>query len=702
MAFKITDFKSIKRDDLTPTVNLDLLNQFIISTKNSFPPDYDIKVLTFIGAWATGKSTTLNALSALLKGHCGSDFINAHKFDRIKRINHYNNGVMGCTIGLYCKTIIRHEIKKVFVLIDTQGTQMNESAEDPLVILFSYCISDIIMINTNNFTNATFNILEDITLCSQYFHEASKSNKPTILFRLYDAETNNSSELQNMFNTFMQDKMDNVKMTREYIKNFFNLPEFKFVWSGRPSDENIKQIDSDKPDIEKFIKNTSNYHKMCQTIVDILRGLPGRNRNFHHELLYTAEYVNSVSSKIRSTSILIYRNLNDEEIKKWLKSSLNSTYQNLFIHSRITDCSDPTLNLITNREVEINEFKREILQRFNNSPDLNILMENIAYSIEDIHFQMKSTFQMHQTLMVKNILNSIKTYFSICNINISDDEWTSKDLYDTYVNKLTLGLSKNIGELIRKYANDSYYMLMEKFNNHKTLHLNNVKNMLTEIKSFLIDKKNKCLDDIKSYIDALHFSYDDVIILILYDLQRKYNIILDIDNINNAENIMIKHDIKEQRVGRYDKINTFCIDIPRFEIIFDCENKIVDLKKIDDNNCCKDFVSFEKYSPDIPKIFNEIKNCLERLKSKFNDMRKKRIPSIIDEINNKSFEERIDYFELIKHNDLYLYLLNIEPNDKDSYSYQIFKSDQDNLKIMTADQFSKKFGKNVQKFYKKF
>jgi hypothetical protein len=700
MAFKITDFKSIKRDDLTPTVNIDMINQFINSTRDSFPPDYDVKVLTFIGAWATGKSTTLNVLSALLKKNGDSDFVNAHKFDRIKRVNHYNNGMMGCTIGLYCKTIIRHEIKKVFVLIDTQGTQMNESAEDPLVILFSYCISDIIMINTNNFTNATFNILEDITLCSQYFDEASKSNKPTILFRLYDAETNNSSELQNMFNTFMQDKMDNVKMTREYTKTFFNLPEFKFVWSGRPSDENIKQIDSDKPNIEKFIRETSNYAKMCQIIFNVLINLPKRNRSFHQELLCIAEYVSNVSSKIRSTSILIYRNLNDEEIKKWLKYSLNSNYQNLFTHSRITDCSDPTLNLITNRSVEIDEFKRELRQRFGNSPDFNILMNNISHSIEDIHMQMKNTFYTHQNLMIKNIYSSIKTEFSIYNINIIEDEWINKDVFDTFINKHTIGLSKDAGALIRKYANDSYYMIAEKFNNYKIFYANTIRSMLAEIKTFIIDKKNKCLDDLKSYAELIHFSFDEVVLLILYSIQRKYNIILDIDSINNAENVMLKYDIKEDKVGRYDKINTVCVEIPRFEIIYDNENKITDLLKLDDDKCQKDFVSFEKYSTDIPKIFNEFKSCFERLKSKFNEMRKKRISYIIDEINTKSIEEKIEYFELIKHNDLCL--LNIEPNDKDSYSYQIFKSDKDNLKIMTVDQFSKKFGKNVLKLYKKF
>lgn len=653
MTSKITTFDLI---DNEIKLNIDSIEQFC-NYYNGYVKTYkNVKVMTLIGNAATGKSTTLNSIISYKMQQNLAEFKSENLSDQVKRT--VVNGIKsGCTKGLdvYCM----HKDDNLFMLIDVQGINSHESQADPLVLLFCYYISDLFIVNVPQLDNSAFNLIDDITRYGDYYMKASYVNKPTILFRLYDApyESNNSI-LANHYRTMMNNKNDSVNITRSYVEKCFNRAEPPFVWTGYPGDENLKNLHKDN-DLLKFINKTNNFPNTCSIIWDILFKLPIGNRNITSYMSEVSVEINKTFSKMKPIMF------DDSKINNWLNNvlSYSGEYYSLTIHHTVMDCSDDSYGALNAYKFKIDKFKAEYVTLFGiNAPDpcANIL---------ELYNQTVEVFNSHKSLILNSIQTNLKTSDII---SIANNSWMELSVFDQNIDDIikTLKLAHNVVVEIKQELYTQYRLIEAKFNKYRDDFNKTILTKLNNSKKILIECKSNYTSFFADYISNLELTFEDVLDLFMANVRSTSNIV------HGDEDMLV--------------------DIICFIKIYDNNDKLVDIEE--SPLISQEYIKineFCKYNINLTELTNDVKVAVNNYKSKFMATRKKLIPAILTGINTQSYEYLCEYYEKIKHNDLYMINFAF-----DSIAYDLFRSDLSNNMIYTAEQFSKKFSDNVVKFYK--
>ncbi len=138
-----------------------------------FPTNTDtskLRVLSILGKARMGKSTFLNAIATSIKGSSITPFATQDNDEH-------------CTRGVDAFYIAERDL----LLLDFQGLSLEDSSHDPALLLFAYCISDMLIFNERMMLqNEALKLLEPICAFMQYIDE--ETPKPQLYFRISDGD----------------------------------------------------------------------------------------------------------------------------------------------------------------------------------------------------------------------------------------------------------------------------------------------------------------------------------------------------------------------------------------------------------------------------------------------------------------------------------------------------------------------------------
>lgn len=674
-AFQITEFKSGENEyGSVLNVNINMIQEFYMQNRQAFDQRRRGKIITCIGDYGIGKSTTLNALCSFAIKSGIKPFVSASKSDTTKR-QIVRNTIAGCTKGLQGAIIETKDECALF--IDVQGLLSLESQTDPIVLLYCYGISDIIIVNIQEkFDDRSLEILDLITKYSKYFKEASCSHKPHILFRVMNADADTNSHVLNaQYGSMILEKNMYQKVTKFYADNYFNKTNPPFIWTGRPDAALIKEYDR-SGNIVEFMANTKGYASACEEFWNtIYNQVPCRTISLMQHLIDTAESINASFSKLTFGPIDIDDRCGDNAMKEWLDSMLNNSgkYYNLTQLPDIMNCSSDTHTVIRNREYLVSEFEKEYVRLFANSKSFNYGMGIFKTRIKDIYDQMVEIFKTHRMIVTKNIKEKIKQVIDN-NIQVSEKTWISSDFFNETISAI-IGqhkVSHTIGTEILEEIHNQGNVITAKFLKYREVFLNSINMHVNNYKNYIYEQKRKYINFINEYIGKLEYKYADIIGQYLREMSDKYDIIIDIE----------------------DKSILVLVGISQYNIQFDEDYNMVDIKENDMIN--RSYISHT--DTDLLKNYTELRYLCESYEAKFADARKKAIPNILTDINRLPHDQLLLVYSQISHNNLYMF--NFEKDD--SIEFKIMSSNPSNMEIMNQSTYNSRFPDRIRKIHAVF
>ena len=699
MSFKLTTFETSKTPNgLNLTVNTDLIEKFCKIYESITREAKTVKIVTCIGKYGIGKSTTLNAILSNAFKRNFNPFQSANLGDSIKRRINANNHLEGSTYGMDA-IIITITPQEIILFIDVQGLFSSERIADPAVMLFCYRISDLFIINVQEkFGDDTLDSLDLITEYAQYFKQASNIHKPKLLFRLINAQQGSTDPILNAaYNSMMSGKGMYKKMTQLYAETYFSKPEPPFVWSERPDSSHIQEYDRTQ-DTLKFINHMPHYPHMCGVIVSLLLNMEARNFNLSLDLINHAKFINENFSNLTFGPIIINESCSDERMRQWLSKELgiNGKYHELTQMLTIMSCSHNDQILIKTREERINNFNAEFNLLFANSPDVNYGMQISISRIHNIYKQMLDIFNNHKTIATREIKSSVRNMMISIVIRNSDNNCINSSVFEDILNQASgkLNISYDISNEIIIEIRNQERKIAQIFNQKHEEFITNTKSKLNTFKQHLMEQKQKFMININKYIESLELTYRDIVDLYLYELQSTFKIIVDktiaarISHFKEAE-------LKIHDIDSLDS-NGILSKIIHFDIEYDSNSNMIGLNPGLEIN---EYISYEQYDHEINKLFDELRNLCISYENKFATNRQKALKDLLPTINKKTYEERHIIYEKIKHNSLCMFDFDLT-NHHNVYEHETFMKDPVNTEIATFNTFNGKFSGEIMELYK--
>lgn len=171
-------------------------------------PDGNPRVISIMGKARMGKSTFLNAIVSHLTKQSAAPF-KAQDSDE------------HCTRGIDSYYLASHNL----LLLDSQGLDYEDASHDPLLLLFLYLVSDLIIFNENRrLENGALKLLEPICAFTNYL-DIDTVMKPKLYFRIFDSDVKDAQKnLEKVMGTYN----DQYQSIRNSIKHLFD-PDLKLI-----------------------------------------------------------------------------------------------------------------------------------------------------------------------------------------------------------------------------------------------------------------------------------------------------------------------------------------------------------------------------------------------------------------------------------------------------------------------------------------
>lgn len=699
MSTKLTTFNIIRstlnEKAINLSVNVNQIKSFINHWSKKIVPEYNTKIVTMIGPTQGGKSTFLNAVVSYCKNQYMNPFERVDLKDR-RIIKKGNEQFSDQTSGLDGYVCVNDNSKTNFIFIDVMGLFGSASECDPIIMLFCYAISDLIIFNAHHKIDIQqllmFNYISNNI---NIYMQLKEINKPAAIFRIFDSATQSDEDAKIQFNTMMDDRNDSCKIIRGYFKNLFNWDN-NFIWSVHPDQSILDQLHKDN-NMSSFITSNKSYQKSCINLLELLFKMPKKQRNILKELIDAAEFVNKEFSKVDICSIEI--KLSDE-MSNWISEMKAGKYAEIFEPIGHLNYSNKTYPLLKNREEKIAECKAEF-KRFehdiNYNYALNKIFKPIDEAIEDIH----RTINTHISLLIDHIRDDLKDRLFIDNecISIINLTWCNKSKFNQIIGESLTDIAFDLKCQIINDFNKQYQEIENKFSVVREKFINNIKTTIEQCRNEIQNDKKDYSSRLNLWIHRYELSLSEITDILLHKIQLKYNLILDNDLVKQTNKLIEDKELKESKIStsHLDLKMYMSVDITYFKLVIN-ESKKIDIV-ISELSGLQD-LDITNYCNNIILVFNDFRNTCLGYKSKFDNLRKKAIGEYLTEINQKTFEERCEIFEKIKHNDLYMF--NFTPNNISMDSYKLFRSIDENNLIYTSEQFNQKFCDNVRSLYKAY
>lgn len=744
MATKITEFvQNANKID----ININLIKEFL---KKCNKP---CKVVTIIGNARCGKSAFLNCLTTYFNRKTTKTDLAPFTSQSSKQSN-----CKDVTVG--ANGFYMDAYKTLF--IDMQGINGIYSDADPLVMLFCYLISDLLIINTDKQLNtASLTALQPISAKLQAMQNVSQFHKPRLVFRVFDCLDNYDDIVaQQNYDIMMEERNDSVKGVRQAIKELFIIDKLKIVWTERPNKTDLEEVD--KGNISKFITNFE-FDSACEKLYNYIITIPIRKDFTTQSILKCAEELNQDSNRVSASEFDTASLVNEQAIRWWLSGDVYGEHKDKV--SQIPDELKTPLNIVacdqTNQDILIarrNAVKachEQFMKRFEKSPEyLRVGGEKQLTELIDMHLinakrtfdkyysdfvhdvfipdinkylaltnkpdelqqnasplkckkirQIRKTDDINMQIVLENLNSPLTSIVQLRPKNIPEygmDENDANKFCKKFINAI---ISKvyNIGSkcieknkaLLEKYVSD----IKQHFADKDTIYNEKLNKKIAQI-------SNKFDNDIKNipnltapYVDALELNYNEI-----FELIKKSN---DSVTIKSTLSSLVSRflnylNIEQKSDQNEDDQNTFVLDIQYYTFSVDSEKCLiapyVNVNKV-----------FAQESTIIEESLGKFAISFEDYQDVFTKLRADRMSVLLDEINKLPLAERLQKYDKIKHNNLYMNDFAYDSNfrtlvfdDMGNYlrdDYEMFMDKDDNMKIYTKEQFEKQFSSEFHKLY---
>ena len=177
-----------------------------LKAKLDFAKLGDVKVVSILGKARMGKSSFLNCIASYLAKD------NKKIFSSMGGGEHITKG-----IDFY------HIPEQNILLLDSQGLAHYDAQHDPILLLFVYLISDVIIFNERMMLqNEALKLLEPVCAFLNYV-DLDDIIKPSLFFRISDCDLNPSDAEKNL-NKIMAEYPDQYQSIRASITHLFQEP----------------------------------------------------------------------------------------------------------------------------------------------------------------------------------------------------------------------------------------------------------------------------------------------------------------------------------------------------------------------------------------------------------------------------------------------------------------------------------------------
>lgn len=681
------------------SINMDTINKFFELWNQFVSLDYLTKVIAIVGATNRGKTTFLNALLSFMFNYQSTPFERADIQDRIRVLTSKNELVyQSKTTGLDGFVIQSAGTKENYLFIDVVGLFGPDSEQDQIVMLFCYAISDIIIFNSsadlNNETLQMFNFITDKT---DMYLEIAKNRKPHGIFRIFDSRALNDAQIHSNYLALMQQRNDSHMLIRNYFQTLFNWIDHPCIWSLTPDHDKLIKFHNDNNLIE-FMNTTKNYRKSCAELTNILIKLEGRKRNIQEDCLKAAEIINKEFAKNDINRIGIQL---DEPMRQWMTQlQRNGRYAELLEPIICKDVSRETYVVFQNRRQKIADCKDEFKRLFENKPNYNYGYDWLIRHIEPNFNNAQITLNNHISIISGKIKATLidKSYVTFDNNSITtlNSSWYDPFQYNKIVEDTIGDIDYEIRMQIITSFDKQYKILDNKFKFYREKFMESVISTFERCKNEIDQEKKKCLHILLTYKERYELTFDEIVDLLINELQIKHSLLVDYDLAKRCNKYIDEKELKERKTdGLGVGQRTYVIVVPsRFKLIRDNDDNL-DIQELE-TKATQEF-DISNIHTGISARFEELRQTYNGQKKEFYKLRKQSLLQYLNELNSGQLETRIEEFERIKHNDLYMF--NFDENYQDK-AFELFKSIPENSFIYIAETFNTKFCSKVRHFYR--
>lgn len=498
-----------KSETSCPKKLIEIKNNKLILDTFDIPDNNEITVYSIVGTARTGKSTLLNCI--------GSYFLK----NNVKIFN-IDDTDEHCTIGI---DMYYFEEEKI-VLLDCQGLKLDDSSNDPKLLLIIYLISDCIIYNQRSIlNNDIFETLQPLATFINYIENIIY--KPKLIFRILDSEL--KYEPKKLLEKTMSNKNDQYQNTREAMLSLFSSIDLCITNS---LDRNEKKLLQQHKFFDFMLNDENNFMNSIKKILEY----KNEKKTFKQWYDLMNKFISSINSnkKIDFNKLDIYQICVEKEMLEF-KLSINADNYKNFACGILND----DYNKIVEPKIE---YKDNIMNLFHSK--FNMASKKIyELHYNDIYEKLESPISNVKKSIIKRTTQQIENEMSIYFVGFekehifkSQDRIITIDSYNEIYTEIVKKI-KSFLNTIQKYylpVVNEYILLLENYIekiNEVFYELLNVQNTNFEyIVNYFGNLKNKCAK-VNDIILKTNFQYNF----------KKYNIKTDY----NSFVMELKHKIIE-------------------------------------------------------------------------------------------------------------------------------------------------------------
>lgn len=303
------------------------------------------KVVSILGKARMGKSSFLNTLSAYMTKENKKIFATKGTFEHVtKGVDYY------------------HIPEQNILLLDTQGLDHEDSSHDPILLLFVYLISDVIIFNgTNQLQNDTLKLLEPI--CA-FMHsvDLDEISKPKLFFRIANAfpiVLENPSKSLDTINMCYDDQYQSI---RDSIRLLFQ-DDIDVVATDHLNKSATAFIDAGtfKPLLEDV---ENGFLPAIQKIVDALLKPSDKKNKYLHKIPEVIKQINN-NEKINISKLDVVALTAENDILQWLQTWDSTAYAPI----QVDGLQKTYMDLVESRKMKKKYILSSFTRKFNSVSD---------------------------------------------------------------------------------------------------------------------------------------------------------------------------------------------------------------------------------------------------------------------------------------------------------------------------------------------
>ena len=606
---EIINIGSIKKFISIKNNNIVLNNEW----KNNDKP---IKIISFLGNARIGKSTLMNC------------YVSNKMNTNMKLFNTSKSLEQHCTSGIDILSIEMNDYN--LFLLDIQGLDLNDSKDDCKLMLFIYMISNLIIFNPKTILdNTVLSSLQSLTSIITYIPDIeSKTTKPSLLFRPRDIDQDSDYNPGKNLKDMLSDISDQYSNVRESIKKLFTNIECKPTFY---LDKKEKTLLSKDKFVDFMDESSNGFKDFCSFLDQMIENISEHvSDNFNKRISDLVSNINS-NKNIDYTKFDITMREAECDIKEWIFNEIDKSrydvemetngtqkYYDTIIKPRM-DYRDLILNNFDKRFEKTtpkvrDKFRQEILSTFNKHIDkvYNQAVEISTNGLDRIYETKILTFHKVSDFInldipineqVKPIYEEIYDFIRKTNYLSSEKEKFISKTHE-FINS------------IHSQVYDIYSKMKQYFEKYIDKRVSNIINFMDRRKLSLLD----------TYVNDIKQSFE----MILYDINKHY-----IDDIYN--NIKYPSHMIQIKAIPYQVDGGYEIDQSK---LYDSIYSSIDLNEYKSEN--SDLISI-------------VKDYLSTFEDEFIELRKERLPLILQEMQSKKINIPTDYLSIKK-----IYVDNVE------------------------------------------